>query len=1328
MLLMKRLLPFLLLLITQQLFSQIFVNKYSIGNNDGTSWDDAYTSLHVAIANANAGDEIWVAKGFYTPSEANRNVAYEITKPLKIYGGFEDQISKEEKEDGRTYISGSIGNATDTLDNSFHIFKIADFEGTVVIDGIEFNDAYADGPNEEDKVGGAIYCQSTNLQLNNCWFLRNRAEESAASIFYNPSIAGELNITNSYFEGNFSKNYDGIYVKTPGSKLKIESTDFTEQTRAQTIIQVDSSDVDVKNSSFYNNENKSSGCISLKGDGSNKLYLLKNKFYENTGSASALVYAFNTSVVIDSCSFHNNYIGNAGSIFANGGDSLVIKNSIFENNSSKTGYGLHTDARICEMLNVKYINNYSESGFASGSFYGGKIRIENCLLENVLTGGPYAGFYISIKEDVLLRNTTFYNLTADQYACLFFNGGKNITIDSCQFLNNKTQEEAAAFYASLGDDTLNVRNCVFDGNESTTNSKNQAGCYYVFGGVHVLKNSYFNNNKSSSRAGTFFNSGSKLFVDSCQFYNNYAKNEGGAVYSVGEYSEIKNSKFIRNRSGNGGALYLSNYSTLVHHCIFKDNGGPTNINGGAINYSLNKDSSFFYGNIFKGNVSENGGAIYLNRYSDWNGKSYIINNTIVDNKSINGSGALYFKNGSGVLKNNIIWKNGDFSIYLENEAQVDYEQNIVNGIEANSNNMEEDPFLSDNYAPLAFSNAVDFGVVDDLNSVFPRDVYGNQRIQGNGVDIGAVETEYTTGLFTLKGRVVNDPEETCQGDDNVKGLKGILIKAMPGDYYTTTNADGEFSFRLPVGEYSIMQSLTEEQKEEMLPVCPETGIKTDLKGQTGNQIVDAGLFFNNLKECDRLDIRISSLRKRNCYGSKTEVLVTNKGAFPVTNQILKINLSDNITPNNFVPMYQNISVDTLNFLISELKSLESYKLEISDSVNCDPTAGNLGDYVCTKAIINTVDKCTKPWPDWDLSNVTAFGECNGDGAVLYLANPSFSAMSSEQEYRVFLDDTIVFKGRYQLKEKDTMKVMVYDDGFENIRIEADQTEGNMFNALVSYKIGACALNNNGVYMPSTYHLDNGYGKAEQCTQITGSYDPNEVVVSPTGWGDEGNILKDQLLTYTIYFQNTGTDTALNVRIVDTLSQYYDMSTFKELPSSHEAELHLFGNNPTIAVWTLKNINLPDSTTDLVGSQGYVSFSVDLSEKILEGTKVENTANIYFDYNNPITTNTALNTIRSNYPERLGEVTVVEEVVTSLETDLQNSVMVCPNPFTSQINIKGLNDYNDVNLRLISTKGEIIYQGKAAEINSISVEQTGVFIYEIYNRNEILKRGKLIKLQ
>ncbi|MGV3637174.1 MAG: DUF7619 domain-containing protein, partial [Flavobacteriales bacterium] len=56
-------------------------------------------------------------------------------------------------------------------------------------------------------------------------------------------------------------------------------------------------------------------------------------------------------------------------------------------------------------------------------------------------------------------------------------------------------------------------------------------------------------------------------------------------------------------------------------------------------------------------------------------------------------------------------------------------------------------------------------------------------------------------------------------------------------------------------------------------------------------------------------------------------------------------------------------------------------------------------------------------------------------------------------------------------------------------------------------------------------------------------------------------------------------------------------------------------------FTFNDIGLPDTTTDLLGSQGYISYRIKPIEDLAIGDVIENTAGIYFDFNPPIITNT-----------------------------------------------------------------------------------------------------------
>lgn len=154
--------------------------------------------------------------------------------------------------------------------------------------------------------------------------------------------------------------------------------------------------------------------------------------------------------------------------------------------------------------------------------------------------------------------------------------------------------------------------------------------------------------------------------------------------------------------------------------------------------------------------------------------------------------------------------------------------------------------------------------------------------------------------------------------------------------------------------------------------------------------------------------------------------------------------------------------------------------------------------------------------------------------------------------------------------------------------------------------------------------------------VRGSYDPNDKGATPEGEGQIGLLpFGQENLDYLVRFQNTGTDTAFTVVILDTLDQNIDVDQIIPGPSSHEYALNVLGNN--VLEFRFENILLPDSTTNLEGSNGFVFYDVILSQDLPIGTSIRNTAAIYFDYNEPIITNTTVNTIAG--PDVFTEITL-----------------------------------------------------------------------------------------
>jgi uncharacterized repeat protein (TIGR01451 family) len=139
-----------------------------------------------------------------------------------------------------------------------------------------------------------------------------------------------------------------------------------------------------------------------------------------------------------------------------------------------------------------------------------------------------------------------------------------------------------------------------------------------------------------------------------------------------------------------------------------------------------------------------------------------------------------------------------------------------------------------------------------------------------------------------------------------------------------------------------------------------------------------------------------------------------------------------------------------------------------------------------------------------------------------------------------------------------------------------------------------------------------------------SYDPNDKVGFPIGLGNEHFIENDQELEYIIRFQNTGNAEAINVMIRDLIDENLDYTTIEIIASSFPVDVVLEYDNEL--VFRFDSIMLLDMTTSEINSHGFVSYRISPLEGLVPNTKIENTAEIYFDYNPPIITNTTLHTI------------------------------------------------------------------------------------------------------
>lgn len=143
-----------------------------------------------------------------------------------------------------------------------------------------------------------------------------------------------------------------------------------------------------------------------------------------------------------------------------------------------------------------------------------------------------------------------------------------------------------------------------------------------------------------------------------------------------------------------------------------------------------------------------------------------------------------------------------------------------------------------------------------------------------------------------------------------------------------------------------------------------------------------------------------------------------------------------------------------------------------------------------------------------------------------------------------------------------------------------------------------------------------------CRRALVAYDPNNKIPAiRSSINTEDFIDKTNPITYTINFQNEGKAPARDVYILDQLSSKLNWESMEIKHASHPMSVSL--SNTGQLRFDFKDIILPEKDADEEGSKGHVIFSIKPNSDLEIGDVIRNTAEIYFDANEAVITNTAI---------------------------------------------------------------------------------------------------------
>jgi uncharacterized repeat protein (TIGR01451 family) len=468
---------------------------------------------------------------------------------------------------------------------------------------------------------------------------------------------------------------------------------------------------------------------------------------------------------------------------------------------------------------------------------------------------------------------------------------------------------------------------------------------------------------------------------------------------------------------------------------------------------------------------------------------------------------------------------------------------------------------------------------------------------------------------------------------------------------------------------------------------------------------------------------------RPCSTAVYKVSAYNAGTITATGVMATITLPTELSFTTASRPFTNMGNGVYRVMLPTINALARDTFSFSAMVSC---TAQMNQMLCTEVEILPNTYCTSGGiAGWDGSDVAVFGRCIGSDSVRFvIQNIGTGNMTTSRNYGVIEDIVMVRGNAFQLAAGASDSITIAADPHKIYRIIAEESTNNPGgNTQESFMIWGCSGASNQIHwgFVNQFGLNNGSSNPHQlCSEVRTSFDPNDISAVAAGVGPQHFILNDTDLEYTIRFQNTGNDTAFVVRLVNPLPPSLNPASLRIGGSSHPFTWRLASNG--VLEFLFQNIRLVDSTTNEPKSHGFVTYRIKTQPNLAIGTTIPNQANIYFDVNLPVATNTYTHTIG----ERISSIFLNTPAV----IDNQYQVKIFPNPIQNEATLQIVNTENEPNMELNSKPfvfnlynpfGQLlqtrVFTQSTLKISSENLPQ-GIYFYTIQKENSIVTRGKV----
>jgi parallel beta-helix repeat protein len=508
----------------------IYVDDDAGGLNDGSSWQNAYTFLQDALAEANSAEkpvEIRVAQGIYKPdiganqTAGDREATFQLISGVTLkgsYAGFsEPNPNTRDVSFNKTILSGDLnGNDLEVTDpynlpneptrseNSCRVVTGSGTDMTAVLDGFTITAGNADGSNQQFE-GGGMYISSGSPTLTDCTFSGNSALRGGGVFNWENS---NPTLTNCTFFGNQAQSGGAIENNFTSSPM-------------------------LTNCSFTNNSAESGGGM-YNGNSSNPK-LVDCTFSRNRAKlGGGMINDWLTSPTLTNCTFNDNSTDYWGGGMTNlDCTAPILTDCTFSRNS---GIGLYNKNSSPVLKNCIFSEN-------SGGMYN---EDSNLTLTNCAFSGNSSGGISNLDSSLTLNNCTFTANSAGNGGGISSAsegyGETRLTLTNCTFTSNLAVGKigkGGGIYCSTWPSCkaeLTMTNCMFTGNQALGEYGSGGGIYSSIENP-ILTNCIFSGNLSSYGGAIYNDFDSSVNLINCILWGNIA-DHGSQVCLAGTTSSL----------------------------------------------------------------------------------------------------------------------------------------------------------------------------------------------------------------------------------------------------------------------------------------------------------------------------------------------------------------------------------------------------------------------------------------------------------------------------------------------------------------------------------------------------------------------------------------------------------------------------------------------------------------------------------------------------------------------------------------------------------------------------------------------------------------------